>query len=460
MAKKKVKKQRSCGVCGTPGHTSRTCPDSKDIAVAEEEAEEEEVEEGEVEEEEESEEETAPAAPPPSKVTKAGKAAIKKTSAAFDSWLAMSEKKWPGTIAKADVVAKHIPRISTGNLGLDIATFGGVPRGRILRFYGREKSAKTGSSLNTVSQFQKHCGECYERGPCEHGTVSGVDRPKAAALWIDAEHRLADMMYWVEGHDIDLDRLVILAPPSGQHIVDVTDAAIREHGAGLGLIVVDSVANVTSQEEIAKETMKGRTAPVNALLMNKALRKWTAAQSELGVIATKVPTILLLNQVRQTMDAFGSPETQPGGKGMDFATSIDVRFTHGKLHYLVDDGKGGVEDKMVAFGTRWKPGEDAAPDYTEINYRVTASGICPNGRYGQFNYWTKVAHGRRIGDVDNVDRLWGYACKYDLVGKGGAGWQIGSLTARTKTDLMDSFGLDTSAQAEVWGYIVEHLIAP
>ena len=395
----------------------------------------------------------APAKPTPPKKSKA----YKNADEGFAAFASMAEKAWPGTTAMADQVLRTIPRISTGNLGLDIATYGGIPRGRIVRFFGREKSAKTGSSLNTIASWQKHCGVCYERSPCEHGSVSGEDRPKAAALWIDAEHRLADMMYWVEGHGIDLDRLLILAPPSGQHIVDVTDAAIREHGSGLGLIVVDSVANMTSQEEIKKATMKGRTAPVNALLMNKALRKWVAAVNELGVVETKKPTIILLNQIRQTMDAFGSPETQPGGKGMDFATSLDVRFSHGKVHYLVEGAKG-WEDQTTGFGKRWKPDADATPDFVEIKYRVTASGICPNGRYGQFNYWLHTAHGRRIGDVDNVDRLWEYAKNYKLLAKGGKGWEIGSLTERTQAALKESFFSDGSAQAEVWGFIVEKLI--
>jgi RecA/RadA recombinase len=395
----------------------------------------------------------APKAAPAPKKTKA----FKNADEGFASFASMAEKAWPGTTAIADVVLRTIPRISTGNLGLDIATYGGIPRGRIVRFFGREKSAKTGSSLNTVASWQKHCGICYDRGPCEHGLVSGEDRPKAAALWIDAENRLSDMMYWVEGHGIDLERLLILAPPSGQHIVDVTDAAIREHGSGLGLIVVDSVANMTSQEEIKKATMKGRTAPVNALLMNKALRKWVAAVNELGVVETKKPTIILLNQIRQTMDAFGSPETQPGGKGMDFATSVDVRFSHGKVHYLTEGPKG-WEDQTTGFGKRWKPDPDATPDFVEIKYRVTASGICPNGRYGQFNYWLHPAHGRRIGDVDNVDRLWEYAKNYNLLAKGGKGWEIGALTERTQAALKESFFSDGTAQAEVWGFIVEKLI--
>lgn len=385
--------------------------------------------------------------------------AKKKPKATLDGLAAFEAQVAKGygdtVMARASALAEDIPRISTGNLGLDIATFGGLPRGRIVRFYGREKSAKTGSSLNALAQWQKHCGICYERGPCKHGKVSGVDRPKAAGLWIDAEHRIDSMMGWVKGHGVDTDRLLILEPPSGQHIVDITDAAIREHGAGIGFIVVDSVANMTSQEEIDKATMKGRTAPVNALLMNKALRKWTAAVCELGVAETRKPTIVLINQIRMTMDAFGSPETQPGGKGMDYATSLDVRFSKGKPHYLVET-PGGWEDKSVSYGSRWKPGQDVTPDYVEINYRVTASGICPNGRHGTFNYWTKAGHGRRKGDPDNEDRLWEYARKY-LMEKASGGWTICSTTEKTQAKLKETFYTTEELRLEAWAQVV-HLL--
>jgi RecA/RadA recombinase len=328
VAKKKA--QRLCSVCREEGHNARSCPERDAAPVEEEEYEEEEEGEEEEEEEEEQEEDAAPDEPVASKKQLSS---MKKADDAFTSFVSKAAKTWEGTVAVADVLTKDIPRISWGNIGLDIATYGGVPRGRIIRVYGREKSAKSGSCWNLVATWQhQHCGICYEREECEHGTVSGIDRPKAKALWIDAENRIKDMWYWPEGHGVDLSCLLVQAPPSGQHIVDFVDASIRAHGAGIGLIVIDSVANLTSMEEIKKATMKGRTAPVNALLLNKALRKWTSAQSELGVDADQVPTIVLINQIRHTMDAFGSPEVMPGGKGQDFATSIDIRFARKKEH--------------------------------------------------------------------------------------------------------------------------------
>ncbi len=380
----------------------------------------------------------------------------------FAKFADKAEKAYGGSTAIAARIAEtnmRLPRISTGNIGLDIAMFGGVPRARITRFFGREKSAKTGSCLNTVATWQhEHCGLCYAKGPCEHGRISGEDRPKPAALWIDAENRLADMLDWVVGHGVDLERLLIQSPPSGQHIVDFVDDTVQEKGTGIGLIVVDSVANITSQEERDKATMKGRTAPVNALLINKACRKWTASVCELGIADQQKPTILLINQIRYTMDAFGSPEVMPGGKAQDYATSIDVRFSSGKEHYLIQNDKGEWEDKTTGFSSRFKPPPDAVPDYVEVNYRVTASGICPNGRYGSFNYWKREAHGRRKGDPDNTEKLWEIARRHDMIQKNGRSYTLFGASASTHNALKELLYEDYGLQARLWRAVVAKLV--
>lgn len=407
--------------------------------------------------------EPAPEKVKPEKVKSEKKSKKKSVESGTDAFLAAAQKKWPGTIAKASTIpTMHVPRIATGNVGLDIAMYGGWPGGRISIAFGKEKSGKTGSCLNTVAEWQHYyCGQCYRREcdpECDyHGDKA--NRPIADALWIDAENRLEKMWYWVQGHGVALDHLIIQAPPSGQYIVDFVDAAIRDKGASIGLIIADSAAHFTSQEEIDKETIKGRTAPVNALLINKALRKWTSAVNSLGVAEKKKPTIILINQLRQTLDSFGDPEVQTGGKGLRYAHSIEVRFTGGKYHYLVPNETGGVEDKVQTFGAKWKPGPDDAPDYQEINYRVTSSGVCPMGRYGQFNYWVKNKFGRKLGDPDNADRLWEYSKRYDYVERDGRTHKLFGTEASSLEALKIAFYDDKAAQKKAWDVIVTRLIA-
>lgn len=426
----------------------------------EDDEDEEEADEAEEEEEEEDPAAAKPVKAPKKKAKPASKRPKKSKKAVdgFEAYAAKAQRAFPNaTMIASEAPTQHLSRISTGNLSLDIATYGGWPRGRIARLFGKEKSAKTGSCLNTIAQWQKHCGACYERFDCHpECEFKGKTRPKAAALWIDAENRLESMWYWVEGHGIDLDRLLVMSPPDGQHIIDFVDATIRERGAGIGLIVVDSVANITSHEEINKPTMKGRNAPVNAQLLNRGLRKWINAVQSLGVTETRRPTVILINQMRLTLDQY-HPETQPGGEGMKYATSIDVRFGSGKFHYLIE-GENGLEDKTTGYNSKWKPAEEAAPDYVEVNFRVTASGVCPPGRFGQFNYWIRSGHGRRIGDPDNVERLWEYVKRLDLLQKEGRNYTLFTLSGATQAEVKEQFDRDTHAQATVWGEIIKRYI--
>jgi RecA/RadA recombinase len=365
----------------------------------------------------------------------------------FADFVAATEKKWPDTtVVAANAPNKQIPRMSSGNIGLDIATFGGWPRGRIVRLFGREKSAKSGTCLNTIAQWQKHCGACYERFECDPDCAyagNEAERPKAAAVYIDVENRMADMWYWVEGHGVDLDRLLVQVPPDGQHVVDFVDAVIRNKGAGIGLIVVDSIAMVSSQEEIEKETVKGRTAPVTALLLNKAFRKWTSSIRALGATEKKKPTLLLINQIRLTMDQF-HPEALPGGEGQKYVTSLDVRFAAGKKHYLVMNDQGELEDRTTGYGTRWKPGEDDTPDFVEINYRIVESGSTLSGRFGTFNYWLKP--------------MWEYVKRLDLLQKEGRGDKLFDIEAGTQAAVKEAFQADAATQGKVWAEIVRKLI--
>lgn len=379
----------------------------------------------------------------------------------FTDFAASTEKKWPGTtIVAFEAPVKELPRMSTGNIGLDIATFGGWPRGRVSRLVGREKSAKSGTCLNSIVQWQKHCGSCYMRHACaDDCPYSGNEdeRPKAAAVYVDVEGRMESMWYWPEAHGVDLKRLLVMVPPDGQHVVDFVDAVIRNKGAGVGLIIVDSIAMVTSQEEIKKETTDGRTAPVNAMLMNKAFRKWTSSVNALGVADFKKPAILCVNQLRLTMDQY-HPEAMPGGEGQKYVTGLDIRFASGKNHYLVTNDDGSLEDRTTGYGTRWKPGEDDTPDFVEINYRVVASGTCPPGRFGTFNYWIKAAHGRRIGDPDNIERMWEYVKRLDLLKKEGRGYKLYDIESSTQAGIKEQFQVDAVSQGKVWGVIVEKII--
>ena len=375
----------------------------------------------------------------------------------FDAWVVAAQERWPGSISKAsDLPVDGTPTMSTGNFVLDRMTYGGLRRGRLYRFWGVYKSAKTGSALNCAEAFtSNHCGRCFDhRLKCK----CPGDFVFAKCLYIDVEGRIADNRPWAEAHGIHPNRLAMVAPKGGEQVVDIADAALRSD-AGIGLIVIDSLAQMTAIEEVTKAAEKGKTIGRNAMLINSALRKWVCSIVSKDIDSTRKPTIILINQIRKKTSAFGNPDVMPGGEGQGYASACDIKFTKRQKHYLMPDGKGGFVDKVVKFGGKWKPGEDDTADFIEIEAKVTDSGICPPGRYGTFHYWMRPGHGRRAGDTDNTLWLWEYAKKYDLLKKKekGQGYTLLTLEARTQKLMEGLFLEDLDVQEKVWSQLMEIL---
>ena len=92
-----------------------------------------------------------------------------------------------------------------------------------------------------------------------------------------------------------------------------------------------------------------------------------------------------------------------------------------------------------------------------INYRITASGTCPPGRYGEFNYWLKSAHGHRMGDPDNGLQLWQSAKRHGLVEVNGVTKSLLGLSDRTFDGLQGQFRSDKKAQAKAWKILMKKL---
>jgi len=190
-----------------------------------------------------------------------------------------------------------IDGISTGSLGLDLATGGkGFPRGRVIEVYGPESSGKTTLTLHVVANCQKMGGTC---------------------AFIDAEHAL-DPQY-ARRLGVDLDSLLISQPDHGEQALDICET-LSKSGA-IDLIVIDSVAALVPKAEIEGE-MGDSFVGLQARLMSQALRKLTA------VTAKTNTTLIFINQIREKIGVmFGSPETTTGGRALKFYSSvrIDIR---------------------------------------------------------------------------------------------------------------------------------------
>jgi len=213
---------------------------------------------------------------------------------------AFTKERGNGFVLKAKEVP-NCTRFRTGVFEVDLATGGGIPRGRITIIYGPESSGKTNLALNVVREVQK----------------LGLK-----VVFVDLEGTFDPT--WAVEFGIDLDLLIVLKPAYGEEAVDAVDAVLRTND--IGLVVVDSIAAVVPANEIAKST---ETADMGtgAILMKRMVNKAVMALALQGR-HNRFPALLLLNQTRYKIGVmFGDPETFPGGQTVRFLSSLTIRVS-------------------------------------------------------------------------------------------------------------------------------------
>jgi recombination protein RecA len=213
----------------------------------------------------------------------------------FNKFLSQMAKEKPGEVVRLDddAAGHDIVAISTGAISLDVALgAGGFPRGRIIELFGPEMSGKTSLALSVAA-------ECQRQG----GTVGFVDAEHA----LNRQHAI-DM-------GVDPHTMVIYQPSSGEDAITMVDKMIESKG--FDMVIVDSVAALTPQAEIDGEIGDQQMA-LHARLMSKFMRRIAGPCQETDTM------LVLINQVRTNLGAYGAPETTTGGKAIKFYASVRI----------------------------------------------------------------------------------------------------------------------------------------
>ena len=280
---------------------------------------------------------------------------------------AINKSYGEGTIVLGSEAKKlKVRRIKSGIFELDYELGGGFPLKRIVQIHGPFSSGKTSIAFKLASSVQKK-------------------KQKFMVGYIEVEGTLD--IDWAKTLGIDEDKLVLPPEvPNGQAALNIAEELVKT--GEFGLVVIDSLAQVTPQEEIDNPVEKW-TMGLQARLINKWIRKIVPALHVKAEDGTDNECILLiLNQERDSMDQYAPPIT-PGGRGKDFAASINVQIRKGDW---IDNGKTGSAKKSVGH---------------EIKFNVRKNKTFARARTGVMDFYFSdaVSSGMKKGQFDNIKSI-------------------------------------------------------
>lgn len=228
-----------------------------------------------------------------------------------------------------DSVKDEVPKIPLSSPLVNWMLYGGVPRGRIIEFFGEAGSGKSTTSqdlcYNAKQIFAKEHEEKIQlyreyvakgkkeyAGPLEDLIDQG---PKAIVYW-DLEHTFD--WKWASKLGIKKGDIDIAQPGnvSGEQICQAIEDTVRT--GEVGLVVVDSIPSLVTEAEWGKKYGE-RTVSSLAGLMTTFMRKMPYVCSQNDC------TLVLINQTRDNMDNPYVLQT-PGGQAIKFYTTSRLYF--------------------------------------------------------------------------------------------------------------------------------------
>jgi recombination protein RecA len=203
-----------------------------------------------------------------------------------------------GAIIRLDSnTVEPVEVIPTGVLPLDLALgVGGLPRGRIVEFFGPPSSGKSTLAMHVIAEAQKQGLLC---------------------AYVDAEHAL-DPAY-AKALGVDLNTLLLSQPNTAEQGLEITIRLVET--GEVALVVVDSVAALVPRAEIEGEMGQAHVG-LQPRLMGQALRKLT------GPAFNNNTLVIFINQLRESIGKmYGPSEYTPGGKALPYYSSVrlDIR---------------------------------------------------------------------------------------------------------------------------------------
>lgn len=266
--------------------------------------------------------------------------------------------------------------LPTGIFVLDLALMGGITESGMTLVYGDPSAGKSLLSYRTIAAAQRKY-------------------PNRKAVCIDFEGSYKKDWGVVNG--VDHDRLIVLYPHNGEQAADFVGQALRSPDCSL--VVLDSIAFMPMKAELAK-SHEDRTMAEKARMMSRLFSIAQASMNE-AKGAGDPTTFLCINQMRDSLNMYGSPISLPGGKAQHYMAMSKIKLK-AKTHY--EKNSMGLD----------------VPSYNEHSFVIDKSKTGTSFNEGMFNLIRNPEHKRGSGFIDDGETVLTFAKSYGLFTGGGA----------------------------------------
>lgn len=250
-------------------------------------------------------------------------------------------------VAVQGLEREALPRIPFSAPSMNFQTYGGLPRKRVVEFFGPESSGKTTSALDIVKnaqmvfeqEWEQKTAELKERLENARASKASKSSIKELEMQLDSLIEPLKIVYldlentldteWAKKIGVDVDNIWIVRPEMNsaeeilQYVLDIFETG------EVGLVVLDSLPYMVSQnlmdEELTKKAYAGISAPL------------TEFSRKVTPLLTRYNAIFLgINQIREDMNSQYNAYSTPGGKMWKHACAVRLKFRKGD--YLDENG--------------------------------------------------------------------------------------------------------------------------
>jgi recombination protein RecA len=323
--------------------------------------------------------------------------------------LASMRKKHGDTVGMIGGKIPDVARLPTGIFAFDLASGGGLPRGKCSTIFGPESSGKTNMALRAIAQHQK----LYPDKLCVFISIEGYDQP------------------WSKQMGVDVDRLVLMRPSYAEQAVDMIIAFLNADD--VGVVVLDSIAAMITTAEDEKSADQAIVGG-NSIVVGKMVRKSTLAL-ESAAKHGRYPVLIYINQTRFKIGVmFGNPETTPGGNAPLFQAAMRIRLY----------GKNKIDNKI----------SKVMPVIKETQFVLNkwkVPVLAPSGRFDM----VMIPHdGFACGECDDVGTVSHYLKHLGVWEKAKNGWMICEELYPTQQAFVDRYRSENGWADEIKGAII------